>query len=301
MRKMSLTTDYIGSTGDPARPIRLLAEAGFTHTLWCHQWCTDFLYGKAELAYIKSLLKETGVTLLDIHGSQGQEKCWSSPCEYQRRAGVELVVNRIEMMSELEAEEGGDLMMHFPTFRNDQTPEIRRRVSDCLDALMRSLDELMPVLEKHGRRIALENMWSDNWEAFDQVFSRYPADRIGICYDSGHGNGNALKQLDFLEARKERLYALHLNDNAGEGDQHQPPFYGTADWDRIIRIVGTSAYGAKPVSFELVMRNTPFFDAARDEQHLSQTDEAVRAYLADAYERCAKVSDAIADVRSGGN
>jgi len=299
MRKISLTSDYIGSTGDPARPLRLQAEAGFTHVMWCHQWNTDFLYGKAEFAYFRKLFRDYGLRLLDIHGSQGWEKCWNSPCEYQRQAGVELVINRIEMLSELDADVHGDLMMHFPTWRNDQDEETRQRVQDCLDALKRSLDELMPVLEKHDRRIALENMWGDNWESFDWVFKRYPAERIGICYDSGHGNGNVLKQLDLLEAHKDRLYALHLNDNEGECDQHQPPFYSTVDWPRVEQIVGTGAYGDKPVSFELVMRNTPFFDTARDEQKLPQTDEAVKAFLADTYERCAKVSDAIADIRNG--
>ena len=97
--KIALNTDYYSGTGSPEMPLRYLAEAGFTHVHWCHQWCTDFLYGKAEIDAIGRLLRGLGLTLLDIHGSAGVEKCWFSTVEYQRRAGVELVANRVGMFT----------------------------------------------------------------------------------------------------------------------------------------------------------------------------------------------------------
>ena len=111
MMKIALNTDYYAGTGSPEMPLRHLAEAGFTHVHWCHQWCTDFLYGKAELDAIRGWMRELGLTLLDIHGSAGAEKCWFSPVEYQRRAGVELVRNRLEMFTEL----GGTGALMSPT------------------------------------------------------------------------------------------------------------------------------------------------------------------------------------------
>lgn len=294
--KIAIATDFIGSTGSPERPLRFAAEAGFTHLHWCHQWCTDFLYSKHEMAEYKRMLKEFGLTLLDIHGSAGQEKLWYAEEEYRRKSGVELVINRIEMLSELEAEEGGTLMMHFPIYNVNTTPEQKIRINRLLDCCKRSLDEIMPVLEKHNRCIALENMWTDTWETLNEMLDAYPAERIGICYDSGHANSIGRKQMDDLEKRKERLEALHLHDNNGEGDQHQPPFYGNVDWERLAQIIGTSSYQTRPVSFELAMSNTPFFN--HDLDWGSQSDEDVRKFITDAYERCAKFTAMVEQYRN---
>lgn len=117
--KIALNTDYYSGTGSPEMPLRYLAEAGFTHVHWCHQWCTDFLYGKAEIDAIGRLLRGLGLTLLDIHGSAGVEKCWFSTVEYQRRAGVELVANRVGMFTALGGT--GAVMMHVPCFHAART------------------------------------------------------------------------------------------------------------------------------------------------------------------------------------
>ena len=93
-------TDYCGGTGDFISQIYEIAEAGFTHYFWCHQWNTDFLYTAPEIAEIKKTQRAAGLKLLDIHGSKGVEKYWCSTTEYIRKAGVELVKNRIEMLRE---------------------------------------------------------------------------------------------------------------------------------------------------------------------------------------------------------
>ena len=60
-----------------------------------------------------------------------------------------------------------------------------------------------------------------------------------------------------LEPYKNRVQALHLNDNDSSGDQHQPPFYGTVDWQRMVKILAESSYRGRPLSFELGMRKKP--------------------------------------------
>ncbi len=281
--KISLTSDFAGSTGEPADSLRALAEAGFTNVMWCHHWCDDFLYGRDELAYLKKLFRDYGLALSDIHGTQGVEKCWNSTVEYRRRAGVELVANRVEMLREL----GGDgtIMMHAPCFSIDADDAARTNVRAQYEALLRSIDELMPLLEEAGTAISIENMWLDNWELIEDLLSRYPAERLGICYDSGHANAARNKRMASLDRNKGRLIALHLDDNDGTGDQHQPPFYGTVDWDRLAKIIATSSY-KRPLSFELSIMNTPF--AIKDLSAAQQPYEARLAFARDAYERCAR-------------
>jgi sugar phosphate isomerase/epimerase len=284
---LSLTSDFAGSTGEPAFSLKALAEAGFTNVMWCHHWCDDFLYDRNEIGYLKSLFKEYGIALSDIHGSQGVEKCWHSPVEYCRKAGVELVANRIEMLREMDGD--GTIMMHVPFFNAGGQDEAERKVvKDHFDALCRSLDELMPLLEKADTAISAENMWLDSWELMEELLARYPANRLGICYDSGHGNANANKQLDHLERNKGRLIALHLDDNDGTGDQHQPPYYATVDWDRLAGIIATSSY-KRELSFELSMMNTPF--RVEGLTAFQQPYEARLAFAKDAHSRCVRFAE----------
>jgi len=280
---IAINTDFLGGTGSPEPRLKAIAEAGFTHLHWCHQWNTDFLYSRSELKQYAKWFQEFGLQLLDIHGSAGKEKCWCSPVEYERQAGVELVINRVVMLHELGGT--GSLMMHIPAFA-DREGFDRTVVMPRFEALKRSLDELVPVLEKYSVRIAVENGFSDTFETIGMLMKDYPEKYLGITYDSGHGNIAEGKGLDRLEPLKGRLQALHLNDNDSSGDQHQPPFYGTVDWQRMAKILADSSYKGRPLSFELAMRCTPFYEK---ELERDQKPEKIRAFLADAHERCEKV------------
>ena len=278
---LAVATDFNGSGGDPEVPLRAIADAGFTHLHWCHQWNTDHLYSDWEIARIAGLLREFGLKLLDIHGSDacagGALRCWYSPDETYRRAGVELVVNRLRMHAMLRGE--GTLMMHIPSMHADWSPDARPRVWRNVDALRRSLDEILPVARGLGIPLALENMPGDTWEVLDRLLDETPPDLVGICYDSGHANidvqGHPADGIEHLERHLDRLQALHLHDNDGTGDQHRPPFYGTVDWPRLVSDIRRSAY-PRMLSFELAMREP------------CPTEPA--AFLADAFERCRRVA-----------
>lgn len=280
---IAINTDFLGGTRSPEARLKAIAEAGFTHLHWCHQWNTDFFYSTSELKQYARWFQDFGLQLLDIHGSAGQEKGWYSTVEYEREAGVELVINRIIMLHELGGT--GSLMMHIPAFADREGFE-RGAVMPRFDALKRSLDELIPVLEKYSVRIAVENGFSDTFETIGMLMRDYPEKYLGITYDSGHGNIAEGKGMDRLEPYKNRLQALHLNDNDSSGDQHQPPFFGTVDWERVVRLIAESSYKGRPLSFELAMRNTPFYEK---ELELNQKPENIRAFLADAHDRCERV------------
>ena len=294
--KIASNTDIAESTGNPELALRPLAEAGFTHLHWCHHWNDDFIYTKPELDHIEGLLEKYGLTLLDIHGSQGWEECWNSTVEYQRKAGVEIVANRVEMLRRLGGT--GVLMMHVPFYSvwlAQQNEEAKAGAKACFDAVCRSLDELMPLLDREDALIAVENMWDDDWSTLETLFDRYPANRLGLCYDAGHANANSHKCMDSLERNKGRLQALHLHDNDGSSDQHQPPFYGTVDWPRLAKIIATSSY-TRELSFEMGMRCTPSLvpNLPRGE---SQPYEARLAFAHDAYERCSRFARMVEDAR----
>lgn len=287
---IAISTSILCSTGSPETYLRLIAEAGFTHLHWGHHWDTDFLYSRFEIAQIRQWLGQYGLKLLDIHGSEGVEKQWFSPEEYRRRSGVELVLNRVVMLHELGGT--GCVMMHLPPNRAiKSTPEDERLLPARVDALKRTLDELIPELEKYDGKIAVENRRNDSFGVIAKLMADYPAERIGITLDTGHANIDEARGLDRMEKFKDRLLALHLNDNDAVGDLHQPPFYGTLDWERVAKLVATSSYAGRPASFELTMRNTPFF--VRDVPLVEQPEKNIKEFLADTYDRCRKVAEMI--------
>ncbi len=265
---LSLTSDYVTGTGDPSPYLRLMAEAGFTHVHWCHQWRSDFLYADSEIEQIGRWLSEYGLQLNDVHGSEGIEKFWYAPKESARQAGIELVKNRIDFAARL----GGDaVVMHAypPTVRPDLAP-----YNDFLfDQICRSLDDLEPYAVERGVRIALENLIDfaateagviavnaagDNAELLARLLATYPPEFLSLCFDSGH----AILGRDRTAAYAplfDRLAVLHLHDNNGLDDLHLPVYDGLVPWDSVAALIAGSPY-RKPISFELSIRHSGFVE-----------------------------------------
>jgi len=276
--KLSMTSDYVTSQDCPEPYLRQIAEAGFTHVHWCHQWHTDFLYHNSEITQIAAWMKEFRLGLTDLHASSGKEKNWGSLREYERQAGVELVRNRIDMTARL----GSDvIIMHLP-------PELAAAATAerGWGALFRSLDELEPFARERGVRIALEN---GDFDMLERVFGAYGPDYVGLCYDSGHGNqrseGRGNDCLDRLSQLRERLISLHLHDNDCTADQHKLLFSGTVDWPRLAGIIATSSY-SKWVSMETVIHNTGIMEET--------------VFLQQAYETGRRFTDMIANKKAYG-
>ena len=263
--QFAMTSDYLADTGSPESALRAIAAAGWKYVHWCHHWNDDFLYGLHELAQLEAWLKELGLGMLDIHASHGREKAWDSAREYERQAGVDLVKNRLEMAARLGCRV---IILHPARTKAEGGPK-------RWDSLRRSLTDLLPDLRRLGVRIAIENMAEpDTFDQLDQLMAEFSPEVAGLCYDSGHGciAGNGLDRLAPLAPR---LIALHLNDNDGQGDLHQPPFMGRVDWARLAGIVRQSGYDRPAMSVEVVVKNSGLPDEGA---FLRQTLERVQRF-----------------------
>ncbi|MFK7804557.1 MAG: sugar phosphate isomerase/epimerase family protein [Anaerolineae bacterium] len=260
--------DMEAGIGNPQPFLKAIADAGFSHVHWCHHWSGDFIYGESEMTYIGNLLRKYNLIVADLHGSEGREKFWYSPQEYARQAGVELVKNRIDFCARF----GGDsVVMHAYPLKNENE----------WDQLRRTLDDLMPYALKRGIKIAIENLIDfrgvhfdkvpvedsdDNWGLIQRIFDEYPADFVGLCYDSGHahlGRDRSAGLKPFLD----RLLVLHLHGNDGNNDQHRNMFVNDLDWDNLAKMIASSPY-RKPMSLEVMA---------------SELDENEDAFLATAF------------------
>lgn len=250
---LSIATDYRQDTGSPYPHLRAIAEAGFTHVHWCHQWNTDFLYAAAEVTQICAWLGELGLQVTDLHASAGSEKGWASPLEYERLAGVELVANRLEMSARLGCEVA---VLHIPG-----EPEEPAARAAYWERVHRSLDALAPCSAATGVRLAFENGGTPaSWIPIARVCADYGPDFTGLCYDAGHGNLSG-DGLDQLAIHAGRLLAIHLHDNDGSGDQHVLPFMGSVDWPRLIGLLAVSSYD-KWINLEVSQARSGYEDEA---------------------------------------
>lgn len=242
---LSIATDYVKDSGSPEPYLKRIAEAGFSHVHWCHHWRTDFVYSDHEIEQIAKWLRDFGLELNDLHASAGVEKAWVSTVEYERLAGVELVKNRIDMTARLLSDV---IVMHIR-----REPEDSEENSLFWTQVQRSLDAIEPYARARGVRIAIENLRPGSFDTIEKILSRYGSDYVGLCYDSGHGNLEICSDgLDHLEKLNDRLISMHLSDNDGTDDQHNPLFSGKVDWARLARIIAESSY-TKCVNMEITL------------------------------------------------
>lgn len=264
--ELAVNTDFAGEKKQLEQVRAMLgriAEAGFTHIHWCHEWEGDYVYSVYEMRQIREWMDELGLKAKALHATKGSSrdvnvreghyrKDYTSNWEYNRKAGVEQIKNRVDMAAILGA---GEIVLHLyvPHLTIRSQPEAKEDFYECV---CRSLDELMPYCMEKKVKICLENLFDmpgeDMLEVWDRLFSKYPPEFLGLCYDTGHANMIWKdKAPEIVGAYKDRLYAVHIHDNNGDADSHRIPGEGNIDWNCVMDMLAGSAYEG-PLLLELV-------------------------------------------------
>lgn len=239
-----------------------IAGAGFTHIHWCHEWDGDYIYSPYEMDQIREWMELYGLKAKALHATKGSardinlrephyRKDYTSDWEYNRRAGVDLIKNRVDLAAVLGASE---IVLHLyvPCQAIRQRPAEKENFYACV---CRSMDELMPYCLRKNIKICLENLFDMPGEymleAWDRLFAKYPPEFLGLCYDTGHANMIWHdRSPEILDAYANRLFAVHLHDNNGRDDQHQIPGEGSISWEPVAKLLARSAYQG-PLLLEL--------------------------------------------------
>ena len=258
MKPISITTDMFNYSHklDMETKLELFANRGFRYVHWCDDWNNGVHYSEKEMrAYCQSVAS-SGLKCLDVHGSDAPGIKIGTSDQGARKEYVRLLENRVKFCSVI----GGDaVVVHPPKEAADLTRSVQ------------VLEIVRPACEDLGIVLAIENCFSEDDRLLAHYFDRFPRDFVGFCFDSGHANLN--KNLDRLMDFSSRLKVLHLHDNRGEVDDHQPPLWGTVDWPVVIQWITQSGY-AKPFNFEITHR--PRYFEGRPEEYL---DNAVSSIL----------------------
>lgn len=224
----------------------------------------DF-HDEKHLQQIRKWLDELGMQTIALHTSPMGELDLAS-CD---EAGRHFAAQELTLMPRACEILGAPVMVVHPGgLRRDDTMPSKQ----C-EQLLKSLDLVLPEAERGDVRIALENLladsiFSDITFLVEQV-AEIGDERVGICLDTGHANVMGFAAADAVRLIGSRLYALHVHDNDGTGDQHQPPFAGTIDWSGFADALDEMGYTGT-LNLEVVDRaggnpaSAPFIRAAFD-------------------------------------
>lgn len=134
---------------------------------------------------------------------------------------------------------------------NDLTVEHSREIN--LATNYEFYAPLVDYAKRQGVGIAMENMmqaqetfvyrFAAQTEELIACIDQFGDPSVGACWDFGHGNLIYKDQTHPLRALGKRLKALHVDDNAGKGDDHLLPFVGgTVDWKAMMAVLREIGY-----------------------------------------------------------
>ena len=261
MRPMSITTDMFNYSYKLDMPTKLglFAGRGFRFVHWCDDWNNGVIYSEKDMRLYRETLESYGLKCLDIHGADAPQVKIGATNQSVQKEYVRLLENRIEFCSIV----GGDsVVVHPPKDAPD------------LDRSIQILERVRTLCEDQGVVLAIENCFPGDHEMLARYFERFPPEFLGFCFDVGHAN--LYKNSDELMKFGARLKALHLHDNKGVTDDHQPPFWGTIDWPSVMRWIGQSGY-TKQVNFEITHR--PKYFGGTPEEYLDYAVDSIMRAL----------------------
>jgi sugar phosphate isomerase/epimerase len=251
---LAMTTDFHGTSKnstDIKNTLTRIAQAGFSHIHWCHEFGSSYIYSNYEMFQIKEWCDELGLKTKGVHASVGEGKStglkyYASENEYNRLAGVELVMNRIDLAYTLNTDA---IVLHFyPSW--DLMEKSNGSVDISTDIILRpflkSFGELEAYCKTRRIKICLEHCGGPtalNIRFYDCIFNHFNSDFIGICVDTGHAyHDHHEKYFEFAERYNNRLFMIHADDNHGNSDAHLLPFEGGFDWEGFAPILARSPY-----------------------------------------------------------
>ncbi|MBO4345481.1 MAG: sugar phosphate isomerase/epimerase, partial [Victivallales bacterium] len=112
----------------------------------------------------------------------------------------------------------------------------KRVPSDFWPRLRHALDVLLPVAEKTGITLAVENIY-EPFNILDLTVSlveSYNHPLLGLCFDSGHANVSPAGLSAVFDRMKDNIVTCHLHDNDGNKDTHSAPGHGSIDWPALM-------------------------------------------------------------------
>ena len=245
--------DFINTTDDSRQWVmHEFAVNGAKHLVLCDDLIRQILFRAPLIDKLQQEMADEGLTFVDAHAPFGPDLDMNCVNSARRR----MAWARHKLSLEICAHLGVDtITIHVGNTNNDVQRAIP--IETHFKLVCETLDEILPVAEKAGVTVAIENIWftTNTPEFLLQVKEKFPTDALGFCYDAGHANlmsshgkefpeGNAGKAWGplgltpswddgILEKMLPHLVNCHLHDNNGNADYHRNIGNGNINWQHI--------------------------------------------------------------------
>ncbi len=234
----------------PDELIPRLKEAGITAIEADYNFFVS--HSEEEVEKNTQLFRQAGIQIWSVHAPFGRALGDISDLDQSsRRSAVEYhkyILERISLAAT------SVYVIHPGSFAKEE------EVPRMLRVLLHSLEELLPVAERSGVRLALENIiprspGSECQEVRD-VVEKIGSEWLGVCFDSGHAHvaGHAKEGMEIL---KDLIITFHLEDTDGVRDMHFQPGYGTVPWDDLGAILRSMDFESPIVVEALPWQSDP--------------------------------------------
>ncbi len=249
MKLCTTTNDLSTYAKTTADAVRLFKETGFK--------CLDFSFylmntpdspllagdWPREIEDAGLAAEEIGASFVQAHSPAGY--FFTEGEEYDRF--IKTTARSIEACGMLGIE---NIVVH-PVFADGfGTPKLGRQ--GFLDANKRFFSEFIPVMEKTGVNVLIENTCEVNLglpqdekpgmseglfyfaEDMLEVIDYINHPLIHACWDTGHAALRGMDQYSAIMTLGDHLRTVHIQDNFGKMDEHIAPFMGVLNMDEIM-------------------------------------------------------------------
>jgi sugar phosphate isomerase/epimerase len=217
-----------------------IASVGFRYTELCGRAPHIDVppTGKALIGF-RDRLFARGLQASTVHGPTGHHVL-GAPDERPRQETVAFLASYIRFAT---AVDSPDIVIHpvpDPTSLSDvDDPALPARIRD---AVLRSLDDLVPIAEESGVRMLIENLPYRcpfpflSMRELRPLVDGYPEAQVGLVVDTGHASVAGNDPVEEIHLASHRLWGIHLQDAEHDAprDRHWVPTHGDLDWQAIV-------------------------------------------------------------------
>jgi sugar phosphate isomerase/epimerase len=215
------------------RKIRTLADTGLAY----------IEIGALQPQHL-NIWDEEHIRELAVYMASARLKTWSFHAPFcalamddreTREGGVRRLVRSAAVAARFEA----PVLVVHPG-RDVPSLDREREMNWTVEGMLRAADEI-----PEGVVLALETMGKEcptgPPEEMAEVMDRLPADRIGVCVDTGHVHQN-YDVVAYIGHVRGRIASVHLQDNMGDKDSHLLAGSGSIDFPAALRAFRDSGY-----------------------------------------------------------
>lgn len=224
----------------------LLKEISIKY-IWGLSYGSFLFFSDKEIEEYRDFLHEKEIQIEQIHCIFGGNYDFSILDENKRAVIVEYTKSSLIKLGKVKVK---NFVVHISGVINEN--EKKDRIKIFTDSLSR----ILPVAEKTGIKIAIENIASSQnvigtAEEIMDIIEKFNSPYLGVCFDTGHANLTGRFKEEFL-ILKDKILTLHIHDNDGERDLHLPPIMGVIDWKWLVKELKKSNYSGQ-LPLEIVL------------------------------------------------